>query len=51
MGSIASRRTVEGEAWTLYDGVGLEGGEAAAATVPGLPEPVPLADLVAPEAP
>ncbi|WP_338665672.1 AMP-binding protein [Pararoseomonas sp. SCSIO 73927] len=46
MGSIASRRTMEGEAWTLYDGVVLEGDEAAAARVPGLPEPVPLADLI-----
>jgi acyl-coenzyme A synthetase/AMP-(fatty) acid ligase len=48
MGSIASRRTVEGEGWTLYDGVALrvEGAEAASALVPGLPEPVPLADLV-----
>jgi acyl-coenzyme A synthetase/AMP-(fatty) acid ligase len=48
MGSIASRRTVEGEGWTLYDGVALraEGADAAAALVPGLPGPVPLADLV-----
>ncbi|MFH5923429.1 AMP-binding protein [Roseomonas xinghualingensis] len=48
MGSIASRRTVEGEQWTLYDGVALrvEEVEAVSALVPGLPEPVPLADLV-----
>lgn len=48
MGSIASRRTVEGEAWTLYDGVRLraEGEGAVGAIVPGLPAPVPLADLV-----
>jgi acyl-coenzyme A synthetase/AMP-(fatty) acid ligase len=48
MGSIASRRTIEGEAWTLYDGVSLheDGEEGVRAAVPGLPEPVPLADLV-----
>ncbi|MBB5694262.1 AMP-binding protein [Muricoccus pecuniae] len=48
MGSIASRRTIKGEGWTLYDGVALraEGGEEAAALVPGLPGPVPLSDLV-----
>lgn len=48
MGSIASRRTLGGEEWTLYDGVALraEGGEEAAALVPGLPGPVPLSDLV-----
>lgn len=48
MGSIASRRTVEGEDWTLYGGVSLraEGEDAVSALVPGLPAPVPLADLV-----
>ncbi|WP_052401933.1 AMP-binding protein [Muricoccus aerilatus] len=48
MGSIASRRTVEGDAWTLYDGVSLraEGEEVVSALVPGLPAPVPLSDLV-----
>jgi len=48
MGSIASRRTVEGEAWTLYGGVSLrvEGDGAVSASVPGLDAPVPLADLV-----
>jgi acyl-coenzyme A synthetase/AMP-(fatty) acid ligase len=48
MGSIASRRTTEGESWTLYDGVALRahGPEEVAALVPGLPDPVPLADLV-----
>ncbi|HEY8609839.1 MAG TPA: AMP-binding protein [Roseomonas sp.] len=48
MGSIASRRTVEGEEWTLYDGVALRAGgdDAASALVPGLPGPVPLSDLV-----
>jgi acyl-coenzyme A synthetase/AMP-(fatty) acid ligase len=48
MGSIASRRTVEGEEWALYDGVALraEGADAASAVVPGLAEPVPLSDLV-----
>ncbi|MBP0444790.1 acyl-CoA synthetase [Roseomonas sp. SSH11] len=48
MGSIASRRTTEGEEWRLYDGVALraDGTEGAEALVPGLPAPVPLADLV-----
>jgi len=47
MGSVASRRTVEGEAWTLYDGVLIEGeADGAAALVPGLPAPVPFADLL-----
>lgn len=48
MGSIASRRTTAGEEWSLYDGVALraEGADAASALVPGLPEPVPLSDLV-----
>ena len=48
MGSIASRRTVEGDAWTLYDGVALlrGSGDAVSALVPGLDAPVPLADVV-----
>ncbi len=46
-GSIASRRTLEGEDWTAYPGVGfrIEGGEASA-VVPGLAESVPLADAL-----
>lgn len=44
-GSIASRRTVEGEGWEPYPGVAFEiGEEEARVTVPGLPAPVPLAD-------
>jgi acyl-coenzyme A synthetase/AMP-(fatty) acid ligase len=51
MGSIASRRTVGGEAWTLYDGVALRGeGDGFEAVVPGLDAAVPLADLVSLEA-
>lgn len=61
MGSIASRRTVEGEAWHLYDSVALRPVEAPAdaadgaadgtsgrmeALVAGMPGPVPLADAV-----
>lgn len=51
MGSIASRRTVGGEEWTLYDGVALRGeGDGFEAVVPGLEAAVPLADLVSVEA-
>jgi acyl-coenzyme A synthetase/AMP-(fatty) acid ligase len=47
IGSIASRRTTTGEAWTLYDGVGLRpAGEDTLVDVPGMPAPVPLADAV-----
>lgn len=44
-GSIASRRTLDGDLWRLYDGFSLEGGSLAGAH---LPEPVPLNDLVEP---
>ncbi|HWL79460.1 MAG TPA: AMP-binding protein [Roseomonas sp.] len=48
MGSIASRRTVEGPLWRLYRSVALRRTteDAMAAEVAGLPEPVPLADAV-----
>jgi len=46
-GSVASRRTLAGEAWEPYDGVAFEIGAAEAAVrVPGLPAPVPLADVL-----
>jgi acyl-coenzyme A synthetase/AMP-(fatty) acid ligase len=46
-GSIASRRTVEGPDWTPYPGVAFAIGEdGASVAVPGLPAPVPLADLL-----
>jgi len=46
-GSIASRRTLDGAEWTPYPGVTFSIGEdAAEVIVPGLPEPVPLADLL-----
>jgi acyl-coenzyme A synthetase/AMP-(fatty) acid ligase len=42
-GSIASRRTVDGDLWTLYDGMAIKDGCLIAAH---LAEPVPIADLV-----
>lgn len=45
-GSIASRRTVAEDPWTLYDGMRLAGDRLVA---PHLAEPVPLTDLVEPE--
>ncbi|MFT8243684.1 AMP-binding protein [Roseomonas sp. BN140053] len=49
VGSVASRRTVEGEGWTPYRGTVLhrQGEDGALVSVPGLPAPVPLADAVA----
>ncbi|HWX46599.1 MAG TPA: AMP-binding protein [Roseomonas sp.] len=48
MGSIASRRTLDGPLWTLYRSVALRrtSEDAVAAEVAGLPDPVPLADAV-----
>lgn len=48
VGSIASRRTVGGEEWRLYDGVALHpaGEDGAEVEVPGMPARVPLADAV-----
>ncbi len=44
-GSIASRRTLDGEAWDPYPGMRFEiDADGARVTVPGLPEPVPLSD-------
>ena len=44
-GSIASRRTLDGEAWDPYPGMRFEINESGArVTVPGLPAPVPLSD-------
>jgi acyl-coenzyme A synthetase/AMP-(fatty) acid ligase len=43
-GSVASRRTVAGECWRLYDGLTLANDRVAAAH---LPEPVPLNDCIA----
>lgn len=44
-GSIASRRTLDGEAWEPYPGMRFEiDGDGARVTVPGLPAPVPLSD-------
>ena len=44
-GSIASRRTLDGEAWEPYDGVRFDiDADGARVTVPGLPAPVPLSD-------
>ncbi|HRC70915.1 MAG TPA: AMP-binding protein [Candidatus Competibacter sp.] len=42
-GSIASRRTLDGDRWRLYDGFTLREGSLAGAH---LPEPVPLNDIV-----
>jgi acyl-coenzyme A synthetase/AMP-(fatty) acid ligase len=47
VGSVASRRTIDGEAWQPYPGVRFAIAEGGAATaVPGLPAPVPLADVL-----
>lgn len=44
-GSIASRRTLDGEAWEPYDGMRFDiDADGARVTVPGLPAPVPLSD-------
>lgn len=44
-GSVASRRTLAGDAWQPYPGVAFAINEDdAAVTVPGLPAPVPLSD-------
>ncbi len=44
-GSIASRRTLDGEAWSPYPGMRFEiDADGARVTVPGLPAPVPLSD-------
>jgi acyl-coenzyme A synthetase/AMP-(fatty) acid ligase len=46
-GSVASRRTLGAEGWQPYDGVGFAiGADGAVVTVPGLPAPVPLADVL-----
>ncbi|MBR0682722.1 AMP-binding protein [Roseomonas eburnea] len=46
-GSVASRRTLEGDAWLPYDGTAFTITEdGASVTVPGLPAPVPLADTL-----
>ncbi len=42
-GSIASRRTLDGDRWRLYDGFQLRGGALSGGY---LPEPVPLNDVV-----
>lgn len=46
-GSVASRRTLGAEGWQPYDGVEFAiGADGAMVTVPGLPAPVPLADVL-----
>jgi acyl-coenzyme A synthetase/AMP-(fatty) acid ligase len=46
-GSVASRRTLGAEGWQPYDGVDFAiGPDGAVVTVPGLPAPVPLADVL-----
>jgi acyl-coenzyme A synthetase/AMP-(fatty) acid ligase len=46
-GSLASRRTLEGNAWLPYRGVRFRiAGRAAVVEVPGLPHAVPLADEI-----
>ncbi len=45
-GSIASRRTVEGEGWTLYDGVRLQHCAGSTEVVANGADPVPLADEI-----
>tara|TARA_R110002072_G_scaffold65950_23_gene163056 strand:+ start:986 stop:2254 length:1269 start_codon:yes stop_codon:yes gene_type:complete len=48
-GSLASRRTVEGDFWELLDGIRLvQGGEQLQVVAPHLPGPVPLQDRLAP---
>jgi acyl-coenzyme A synthetase/AMP-(fatty) acid ligase len=44
-GSIASRRTLDGDCWRLYDGFCLHDGQLSGAH---LPEPVALSDIVEP---
>jgi acyl-coenzyme A synthetase/AMP-(fatty) acid ligase len=48
-GSLASRRTLDGDAWSPYPGIrfAIED-ECAVVEVPGLPHRVPLADALAP---
>ncbi|WP_426955907.1 AMP-binding protein [Muricoccus radiodurans] len=47
VGSIASRRTTGDGCWRLYDGIALlEDAGGTLVAVPGLPAPVPLADVV-----
>lgn len=46
-GSIASRRTLDGEGWEPYPGVAFEiGAQGARVRVPGLGAPVPLSDVL-----
>ena len=45
-GSIASRRTVEGEGWTLYDGVRLQHCAGSTEVVANGADAVPLADEI-----
>jgi acyl-coenzyme A synthetase/AMP-(fatty) acid ligase len=46
-GSVASRRTVDEETWLPYPGMRFDIAEGGAAVaVPGLPAPVPLADVL-----
>ncbi len=48
-GSLASRRTLDGAEWLPYRGIRIRAEPAAAAAeVPGLPGPVPLADALEP---
>lgn len=48
-GSIASRRTREGDTWSPYPGVAFAiGDNRAEVRVPGLPAPVPLSDVLEP---
>ncbi|MBR0672094.1 AMP-binding protein [Neoroseomonas soli] len=48
-GSVASRRTLEGDAWEPYPGTVFAIAEDGAdVTVPGLPAPVPLSDTLEP---
>lgn len=45
-GSIASRRTVDGELWLPYDGMVFSEADGGQVTGPSLPEPVPLNDVI-----
>ena len=46
-GAIASRRTIEGDLWRIYDGINLQyRGDVCFADVPELDEPVGLADII-----